>query len=341
MMLRVLAPFLRPGRPDDFAKGSSLPVPSDSSADLPRLVAATLNRLRLIQIDFADSQGEVRQGHMTGEVSQALVRLPASSHESFLHQIRERFPDWKGEARSLTNDSASQKTIHTIETNGPEALLEQLIALAPALSEDQRKAISLRLREAGLAESGPPPEWPAAAARAIKTKLQLTDRDSLDPVRLLELMTELVGFASSLDQLVWATWKQVAPKSDIKRPTPIQRSCARFVSGQQDSAAGPASGSREQVAVDLDRLRQLTASLISAIAQAGNLFAQKHVAKFAVANIETYADKMPGMIVNKEVKCWRQYKELAAAMDAHAIELELQNGIAEYTETLIKGRSRT
>jgi translation initiation factor IF-2 len=60
-----------------------------------------------------------------------------------------------------------------------------------------------------------------------------------------------------------------------------------------------------------------------------------------VANIEAYADKMPGMLVGKEVKCWRQFKELATAMDVQTIEKEIQDAIAEYTETLIKGRSRT
>ena len=90
----------------------------------------------------------------------------------------------------------------------------------------------------------------------------------------------------------------------MKRPTPVQRSCGRVRSGDTEI-------SRTQVAADVDRLRQLTAGLISAIAQAGNLFAQRHVGKFSVANIEAYADKMPGMLVGKEVKCWRQYKELA------------------------------
>jgi hypothetical protein len=90
----------------------------------------------------------------------------------------------------------------------------------------------------------------------------------------------------------------------------------------------------------VDRLRQLTAGLISAIAQAGSLFAQRHVGKFSIANIEAFADKMPGMMVGKEVKCWRQYKELATAMDIQTIEIEIQNAIAEYAETLIRGRSR-
>jgi hypothetical protein len=317
-----------------------LPSSSDQSADFSRLLAGTVNRLRLIQIDFADVPAEARDEHMAGEVGQAIARLPEDRREAFLRQIRERFPGWKGQPGILPAGADAQGAAGPKAASDFESLLKQIAALAPNLTADQRRIAILRLKEAGLAEGGTAPEWPAAAARALKTRLQLTDHDNLDAGRLLELMTELVGFASSLDQLVWATWKQVAPKSEIKRPAPVQRSCAKFVTGQQDGAAPPA-GAREQVAVDLDRLRQLAASLISAIAQAGNLFAQKHVGKFAVANIETYADKMPGMMINKEVKCWRQYKELAAAMDVHAIELELQSGIAEYTETLIKGRSRT
>jgi len=212
-------------------------------------------------------------------------------------------------------------------------LISRLQQIAPTLTEEQRKTAIARLRDAGLAEAGSGPEWPAQPAKALRAKLQLTDKDKIDAARLLELTGELVAFANSLDQLVWATWKQVAPKSDMKRPTPVQRTCAKFASGDAETA-------RPQVAADVDRLRQLTAGLISAIAQAGNLFAQRHVGRFSVANIEAYADKMPGMLLGKEVKCWRQYKELATSMDIQTIEKEIQDAIAEYTETLIKGRSR-
>ncbi len=227
----------------------------------------------------------------------------------------------------------TQSVADSRDLNDFTFLVSRLVQLAPTLTEEQRKTAITRLSEAGLAEAGSGGEWPAGPVKALKTKLQLTDRDTLDSTRLIDLMTEMVAFATSLDQLVWATWKQVAPKSDMKRPTPVQRSFARF-------AAGDPEISRSQVAADVDRLRQLTAGLISAIAQAGNLFGQRHVGKFAVANIEAYADKMPGMMVGKEVKCWRQYKELAVAMDVQTIELEIQGAIAEYTETLIRGRSR-
>ncbi|MGN6366883.1 MAG: hypothetical protein ACTHN5_01340 [Phycisphaerae bacterium] len=305
------------------------------ATDVSRLVAATVNRLRLIQVDFADQPADVRENYLADEIEHALAKLLPEQRAPFVEELKVRFPTWDRQVdiSAPSTGSATESASDTKDLHDFTFLVSRLTQLAPSLTEEQRKTAIARLAEAGLSSSGAGPEWPPQPVKTLKTKLQLTDRDTLDAARLLDLLSELVTFASSLDQLVWATWKQVAPKSDMKRPTPVLRSCARFVSGDPEI-------SRTQVAADVDRLRQLCAGVISAIAQAGNLFAQRHVGKFSVANIETYADKMPGMMIGKEVKCWRQYKELATAMDVQTIELEIQNAIAEYTETLIKGRSR-
>jgi hypothetical protein len=301
--------------------------------DLSRLVAATVNRLRLIQVDFADQPAETRENYLADEVEHALAKLLPEQRGEFLAELKERFPTWDNKVDLSSAAESTQSATDARELQDYSFLVSRLVQLAPTLTEEQRKTAVARLADAGLAERGSGPEWPQQAMKTLKTKLQLTDKNEVDATRLLELMAELVGFSTSLDQLVWATWKQVSPKSDMKRPSPVLRSFGRFVSGDPEI-------NRSQVAADVDRLRQLTAGLISAIAQAGNLFAQRHVGKFSVTNIEAYADKMPGMLVGKEVKCWRQYKDLASAMDVQTIEIEIQNAIAEYTETLIKGRSR-
>jgi hypothetical protein len=321
-----------------FAKGAILP---DQSTDISRLVAATVNRLRLIQVDFADQPPDVRENYLSDEVEHALAKLLPDQRAVFVEELKARFPTWDGQvvvtgpSQQTTGQAAVQSAADARDLQDYLFLIARLTKLAPTLTEEQRKTAIARLKDAGFVEgTAGPGEWPAQPAKALRARLQLTDKDTLDATRLLELAGELVAFATSLDQLVWATWKQVAPRSDLKRPGLIQRSCGRFAAGDTDI-------SRTQIAADVDRLRQLTAGLISAIAQAGNLFAQRHVSKFSVANIEAYADKMPGMLVSKEVKCWRQFKELATAMDVQTIEKEIQDAIAEYTETLIKGRSRT
>ncbi len=303
--------------------------------DLSRLVAATVNRLRLIQVDFADQPQQTRETYLGDEVEHALSKVLPEQRGPFLAELKARFPTWDRQVdiTAPSEGSTGRSALDARELSDYTFLISRLIDLAPSLTEEQRKTAIARLAEAGLAEQGGGPDWPAAPLKALKTKLQLTDRDEIDAGKFIDLTTQLVTFIVSLDQLVWATWKQVAPKSDMKRPTPVQRSMGRFIAG--DNEVSPT-----QLAGDVDRLRQLCAGVISAIAQAGSLFAQRHVAKFSVANIEAYADKMPGMLVGKEVKCWRQYKELSTAMDVQTIEIEIQNAIAEYTETLIRGRSR-
>jgi hypothetical protein len=308
-------------------------------SDITRLVAATVNRLRLIQVDFADQPSEVRENYLSDEIEHALAGILPDQRGTFMQELKERFPTWDGQvavAGPSQQPAVGQSAADAKELQDYMFLISRLVKIAPTLSEEQRKTAIARLKDAGLAEASGagPGEWPAQPAKVLRTRLQLSDKDKIDPTRLLEVAGELVAFAASLDQLVWATWRQVAPKSDLKRPLPLQRSCGKFTTGDPEI-------SRTQVAADVDRLRQLTAGLISAIAQAGNLFAQRHVSKFSVTNIEAYADKMPGMLVSKEVKCWRQYKELSTAMDVQTIEREIQDAIAEYTETLIKGRSRT
>lgn len=302
--------------------------------DVARLVASTVNRLRLIQVDFADQPKEMRENYLSDEVEHALAKILPDQRQTFLSELKERFPTWEGNVAvtAPSQPNVTQSAADAKELQDFTFLISRLSQLAPTLTEEQRKTVIARLKDAGLTDSTGP-DWPAVPAKALRAKVQLTDKDKLDAARVLELNGELVAFLISLDQLVWATWKQIAPKSDLKRPSAIQRACGRFVAGDTDI-------SRTQIAADVDKLRQLTAGLISAIAQTGNLFAQKHVSKFSVANIEAYADKQPGMLVSKEVKCWRQFKELATAMDVQTIEKEIQDSIAEYTETLIKGRSK-
>ncbi len=307
----------------------------DQTSELSRLVAATVNRLRLVQVDFADQPQDVRENYLAEEIEHAIAKILPDQRGPFLAELKERFPTWDGQVSvtAPSQEAPIQSAADAKELQDYMFLISRLTKLAPALTEEQRKTAIARLKDAGLSEPSSGPDFPAQPVKVFKTKLQLTDKDRIDPTRLLELASELAAFAISLDQLVWATWKQIAPKNEMKRPGLLQRACAKFSSGDTEI-------SRSQIASDLERLRQLTAGLTAAIGQAGNLFAQRHVGKFSIANIETFADKIPGMLVGKEVKCWRQYKELAAAMDVQTIEIEIQNAIAEYTETLIKGRTR-
>jgi hypothetical protein len=156
----------------------------------------------------------------------------------------------------------------------------------------------------------------------------------LDAARMLDLLAVLVEFVTSVDQLAWTTWRTVAPRSAVKRPQTMLRDMARFTSGDPDTPRG-------QVSASLDRLRQLLAAIISSISQAGRQFAHAQAVKFSPEAIENLAGmERGGMLVSREVKCWRKYVELSTNRDEPAVESEIMQAVAEYAESLMRGPGR-
>ena len=175
--------------------------------------------------------------------------------------------------------------------------------------------------------------WPAEAEAALRQELRLPS-EQVDPARTLQLVGMVSDFALRLDQLVWGTWRRIAPKSTVRQDRPLQQTLKAFIAGSQDVPRG-------QVAADLEKLRQLIASQISAVGQAGRQFASRHLARFSPTEIEALASmEGGGFLVSKDVKCWKKYKELADAMNEAAIENEITETIANYAENLMKGLGR-
>ena len=177
---------------------------------------------------------------------------------------------------------------------------------------------------------------PADAAKRLEQALGLPPGEHVDQASACELAAMLVEFAASLDQVVWSTWKIVSPNSPLKRAMPAKSAMAKF-------AAGDPGVTREQIGKDLERLRQLTAALTASVNQAGRIYAQKHIDKYAPGEIEKLAKisgGAGGVLVGQEVKCWRKYVELAGPLDAQAIEQELLGAMSGYAESLLKGLSK-
>jgi hypothetical protein len=299
-----------------------------------KLVSATANRLRLVQSDFADEPEQVRKDYLSDEIQRALGTLIPNERKLFLEELKQFFPTWDRNVE-LGNDKQKVTVVQTTtdqkELKDPSFLVSRLVELAPSLSEQQKHAIIDKLRQVGLAPSAVV-GWPEQQANALRTKLQAAPKDALEPGHVLELLTLLAELIMSLDQVVWTTWRTIAPKSAIRRPTGLQKNMARFAAGDPDVPRG-------QVSQDLERLRQLVAAIVAAIGNAGRQFAHNYATKFSPTEIEGLAAmERGGMLVSKEVKNWRKYVELSAGRDEAAIESEIMEAIAAYAESLMKGR---
>ncbi len=308
--------------------------PSRSGSALTAKVAAVANRLRLLQLDFADDAPDARRDALSEEIERALAQIVPDEREEFLRAVQDMFPTWDSNVQVApkAEEAAGASRVDERELKSSSFLVERLVELSGRMSDEERTAVTGRLVKSGLA---PPPangSFPEAAAERIRARLSIPAATSLDAARTVELAGMLVELALSLDQVVWNTWKQVAPRSELRRTGDLARTVGRFATGDQDVPRG-------QVKQDLERVRQLTAALISSVAQAGRQFAQKHQTRFSVDAIKDAAG--PGtMLKPQAVRCWEKYVELAGPLDSAALENELLQSIAKYAEDLVKGINR-
>lgn len=298
-----------------------------------KLVAATANRLRLVQSDFADEPEQVRKDYLSDEIQRALGTLIPNERKPFLEELKQFFPTWDAKVDVRTEKPAAVATpTDQKELKDPGFLVTRLAELAPSLNEQQKHAIIERLRQAGLAPSAVV-GWPEQQAAALRAKLQAGPKDALEPGHVLELLTMLVDVTTSLDQVVWTTWRTIAPRSAIRRPSGLIKNMARFAASDPEVPRG-------QVTQDVERLRQLVAAIVAAIGNAGRQFAHNYATKFSPTEIEGLAQmERGGMLVSKEVKNWRKYVELAAGRDEASIEAEIMEAIAAYAESLMTRRA--
>ncbi|MCA9290303.1 MAG: hypothetical protein KDA25_04185, partial [Phycisphaerales bacterium] len=191
----------------------------DPARERARQVASTANRLRLVQIDFADESPEVRQQYLVDEIERALSRTDPDQREAFLQELEYAFPTWDawGSAPAPAAAPSAAPPTDAREDRDPSYHLRRLVELSAGLSAEEKAAIVERLRRAGLAPASGG-DWPQEAAAALRERLRLPESAHVDPERTVELVSLLVhDLAGPLDDIVWRTWKQIAPRSDLRR----------------------------------------------------------------------------------------------------------------------------
>ena len=217
------------------------------------------------------------------------------------------------------------------EVLDPDALTDRLVRLAPTLTVEEKQRLAGRLQRSELFAGIEAPRWGDQATAALLAKLGLALDKQLDPARMQRLLPALVEFALSLDEVIWRTWEEAAPESDIRRKDVLQQQLARFVTGDDGV-------SRTAVIEDLGRLRQLVAALLAAIGQVCPQWAAEHGARTSPEEIEKLARAEKQWHEGLAVACWRTYKEVAGSTDPAAIDRDIRQAIADCATAVIKGQ---
>lgn len=288
--------------------------------------AGLASRLRLVQANFADDPASVRQGYITEEIERALKSISPSKRKAYLDALMERFPAWEGVRSAPSSDDKAGPAPLTAEE-----LLSRLVQLAPTLSPEARTAFAGQLQAVGLSvkESANafldlPPELQKKLGLATGKPLQLERA-----VKLLVITTEL---ALALEQLAWALWKQLAPRSAIRKDSEFNRLAGNYL-------AGDGEVSTAQVTQSVEKTRRLIAGLLGAVGRAGSAYAKKYSSQLSPELIEDWARLEKKWNESLEAACWRKFLQHAKEHASEpAIEHEIQEAIAKAAENLILGR---
>ncbi len=157
-------------------------------------------------------------------------------------------------------------------------------------------------------------------------------------MRTLRLIAALIDFSVTLDQVAWSVWKQLAPKSVVRRDAGPDGDF-RKIAGPY--LAGDDEVSTTQITQVLDKTRQLTAGLLAGIGATGETFARQFLSRFAPPAIQEQTNAEPGFFIGPEQKCWRRYVALFGETNGVAVEKEINAAITKYAEDLILGKDRS
>lgn len=310
-------------------------MPANNKKKIEIRVLETANRLRLIQVDFADESEQMRMDYLCEEIERALKAILPEERNEFLQRLQEKFPIGNISTLPMLKEQEDKNVSVTDETKLQDAdfLVHSLLEILPTLPSDRKESVVEKLRQIGLGLQVRE-NYSDESIEKLRTKLQLGYEPGFDTDRLAELIILLVNFVYKLEPLVWNTWRQLSPRSSIRRSGELKKTIGQFLSNDSNI-------SQEHVENELKELQQLTAAVITAIGRVGSQFAKHHLAKFSPSEISSLV-KMEhrSVLVSHEVKCWRKFLELADTLNEDSIETEITKAIVNYVESLVKGLGR-
>ena len=126
----------------------------------------------------------------------------------------------------------------------------------------------------------------------------------LSPERSIKLLGGLTDVVLALDALVWTLWRQIAPKSNIRREAELAKLAGPYLSGDPEV-------STQLLSQPLEKTRKLIAGMIGAMGRASSTYAKKHTSRFAPEVIEDWAKMEKKWSESLEQAAWRKYTQHA------------------------------
>lgn len=300
-------------------------------------IAATTNRLRMIQVDFADDGDQQRREYLCEEIERALKAVMPDERTEFLEGLKSKFStvgDFGAQPIFQEHETKKRPTMGQGMSDDPKSLVQLLAKIFPTLPADGKESVIRGLQEGGIALRGSQ-DYSEELLGQLQTLLQPDDAAGLEPTRVTALATLLIDFVIKLEPLVWNTWRKLSPHSSTRPSGNIKKTMGKF-------ACAGGGVAQEQVGNALKELHQIITATITAVGRAGDQFAKHHLSKLSPSEISALVRlERKGVLVSHEVKCWRKYQELASELTEASIEAQIREAIVDCVESLMKVSRRS
>jgi hypothetical protein len=289
---------------------------------LKTIIAGTANRLRMVQVDFADEPEHTRNEYLSEVIEFALSDVVPDQRNEFLELLLKRFPSvsYDGDPNGRGKSSVDENAL-----NDPAFLVKQLQKVAAQLPDDKKTTLADDLHQAGLTAAGRQPPNPLSGPVDGMGEL-LQDAS---PERICQLLEMFVEFVSKVEPFVSNTWRRLSPRSGGGSDGQIKQRLSDFLNDRDGQ-------SKETIETELKQLHRLITAIITAISKAGDHFAREHLSRFSPSEIEALVNvEKKGIFVSQEVRCWQKYCELSESVTQASLELQIRKAMIEYAESLL------
>lgn len=292
--------------------------------------------LRLIMSTCADESAESRAGHIEDHIRQRLEEVPPAKRTLYLDELATRFPVGQSIVTSrvtadLSAAAAPAATRPAVES--VDEFVRLLDRAAPHWTDADKERVRNRLKELGMVDRSVGGGLEQHVVE-LKQKMALAPNEEVSAPKLAKLCIHQAEFYAKLDQLVWNTWKILAPKSALKRDTALGDSrnlVRRYLRGD-------AEPTDLQLAQQIERTRQLLAVMLGSISQISRGFVNRYQKRFSPEAVKDLVKLEGGssLLTSAEARCWRKYAELAAEINESAIQADMQEVVVKYVEELVR-----
>ena len=298
-------------------------MPSKKNSILS-LANATANRLRLIQVNFADEDTKTRKGYLDEEIQRALKKVDNQGRNKFLESLMAQFPESSQSVQSLNEPKVSQQNNEL----DPEIVFSQFISYVPTLTDQEKEFFKKRLQSAGFSVE-------SDSGGQTKDVEVLLDGREIDKVRASELLIILLDLTKSIDVTVRRICQEILRFAPNRNRPSIH--FGKLFDTMKQFVTNEGKINNEELEKKVIDLRVLIGVILKAIFEIHVEYNTNHLSKISPQEISK--DVHGNILEGKEVKCWKKYKDLYEAEKIQLFENKMKEYFCDHIVIALKQRA--